>query len=160
MRDQETEMDVIVFEAGDRRFAMELRFVQEVFTLGYVTPVPLTPATVQGATNVRGRMVPVISLQPFFGAATQPHVLPGTPAILVQAEENLAALPVKRVIDVISVPRHRFERGGEGSGPLIPGSFRGAAGSIPLLDVGDALSQIRRAAEDSNRRIHERSEAR
>lgn len=156
----DTQIDVIVFECGDRRFAAELCHVQEVVTLGYVTAVPLAPSAVEGATNVRGRMVPVISLLPFFGAAAHRTVLPGTPAILLAAQDTVAALPVRRVIDVLSLPRHRFEKGGEGSGPLIPGCFRGAAGSIPLLDVVGALGRIRQTSEDANKRLLERSEVR
>ncbi len=156
----DTEIDVIVFESGERRFAMELRYVQEVCTIGYVTPVPLTPRMIQGATNIRGQMVPVVSLAPFFGAAQARAVLPGTPAILVVADETVAAVPVRRVIDVVSVPKSRFEEGGQGSGPLIPGSFRGVAGSIPLLDIRDALHQIRKATHEANQNIHQRREAR
>lgn len=156
----ETELDVIVFECGDRRFAMELHHVQEVLTLGYVTQVPLAPPSVQGATNVRGRMAPVITLQPFFGTAAPPPVLPGASAILLGVEDTVAALPVRRVIDVVSVPRHRFEPGGEGSGPLVPGSFRGPAGSVPLLDITAVMARIREASAEANLRVHERSEAR
>ena len=42
------ELDVIVFESGDRRFALELKYVQEVLTLGHVTPVPLAPPAIRG----------------------------------------------------------------------------------------------------------------
>jgi len=74
----ETEIDVIVFESGDRRFAIELRYVQEVCTLGYVTQVPLSPNTIQGATSVRGRMVPVVTIHPLFGEPSTSAVLPGS----------------------------------------------------------------------------------
>ena len=101
----DTELDVIVFECGDRRFALELHHVQEVITLAYVTPVPLAPPSVQGATNVRGRMAPVITLQPFFATASPPAVLPGASAILLGVGDTVAALPVERVVDVLSVSR-------------------------------------------------------
>jgi chemotaxis signal transduction protein len=155
----DTEIDVIVFETGDRRFAMELRYVQEVFTLGYVTTVPLAPRAIQGATSVRGQMVPVIALRPFFGATHASPELPGTPTILVRDGDRVAALPVRRIIDVVSVPAHRFEAGGEGSGPLVPGCFRGPAGSIPLLDIRDVLGQIQRASREASQSIHHDAEA-
>ncbi|MDY0001071.1 MAG: chemotaxis protein CheW [Polyangia bacterium] len=156
----DTELDVIVFECGDRRFALELHHVQEVITLAYVTPVPLAPPSVQGATNVRGRMAPVITLQPFFATASPPAVLPGASAILLGVGDAVAALPVERVVDVLSVSRRRFESGGEGSGPLVPGSFRGPAGSVPLLDIEAVIERIREASAEASRQINARSEAR
>jgi len=67
---------------------------------------------------------------------------------------------LRRVIDVVSVPQSRYEEGGQGSGPLIPGSFRGVAGSTPLLDIEAALRTVRRATVQANEAIHERSEVR
>jgi len=154
------ELDVIVFETGDRRFALELKYVQEVFTLGHVTPVPLAPPAIQGSANVRGKMVPVVSIQTLFGLPTRSKVLPGTTAILTHVGETSAALPVRRVVDVVSVPQSRYEEGGQGSGPLIPGSFRGVAGSTPLLDIAAALRSIQRASVRANEAIHTRSEVR
>ncbi|MFH2009926.1 MAG: chemotaxis protein CheW [bacterium] len=154
------ELDVIVFEAGDRRFAMELRFVQEVFALGHVTPVPLAPPAIQGAANLRGKMVPVVSVGPLFGLPSPPKVLPGTAAILATVDDTTAAIPVRRVVDVVSVPRSRYEEGGQGSGPLVPGSFRGAAGTIPLLDIEAALRTVRASSRQANELIHSRSETR
>ncbi len=154
------ELDVIVFESGDRRFALELKYVQEVFTLGHVTPVPLAPPAVRGSANLRGKMVPVISIQPLFGLPASTKVLPGTTALLTHVEKAAAAIPVARVVDVLSIPKSRYEEGGQGSGPLIPGSFRGVAGSTPLLDIAGVLRSVHRATIRANEAIHKRSEVR
>ena len=154
------ELDVIVFESGDRRFALELKYVQEVFTLGHVTPVPLAPPAIRGSANLRGRMVPVVSIQMLFGLPAKAKVLPGTTALLAHSGETSVAIPVRRVIDVVSVPQSRFEEGGQGSGPLIPGSFRGVAGSTPLLDIEAALRSVQLDSAAANEAIHQRSEVR
>jgi purine-binding chemotaxis protein CheW len=154
------ELDVIVFESGDRRFALELKYVQEVFTLGHVTPVPLAPPAVRGSANLRGKMVPVISIQTLFGLPTRTKVLPGTTALLAHVDKATVAIPVSRVVDVVAVSQNRYEEGGQGSGPLIPGSFRGVAGSTPLLDIGAVLRSVQRASVRANEAIHQRSEVR
>lgn len=154
------ELDVIVFESGDRRFALELKYVQEVFTLGHVTPVPLAPPAIRGSANIRGKMVPVVSIQTLFGLPVHSKVLPGTTALLTLVGEASAAIPVRRVVDVVSVPQSRYEEGGQGSGPLVPGSFRGMAGSTPLLDIAAVLRSVQRASVRANEAIHHRSEAR
>lgn len=153
-------MDVIVFEVGGRRLALDLSQVQEVFTLGYVTALPVVSDALRGATNLRGRMIPVVSLEPLFGLPLGSWVRPGAPAILISTGEATAAIPVQRVLDVISIPLDRYEEGGQGSGPLVPGSFRGVAGSTPLLSPEVVLQTIRRASADANLRIHQRHEAR
>ncbi len=152
------ELDVIVFEGGDRRFAIELSYVQEVFSLGYVTPVPLAPPPIRGATNLRGRMLPVISIHPLFGLPDPTTVLLGATALLVHSGQTSAAIPVERVIDVLSVDKGRYEEGGQGTGPLVPGSFRGAAGSTPLLDMDAVLRSVERACGRANESIRQRSE--
>jgi purine-binding chemotaxis protein CheW len=154
------ELDVIVFESGDRRFALELKYVQEVFALGHVTPVPLAPPAIRGSANLRGKMVPVVSIQTLFGLPAPTKVLPGTTALLANASGSSVAIPVRRVLDVVSVPRTRYEEGGQGSGPMIPGSFRGVAGSTPLLDLVAALRTVQRASIAANEAVHKRSEAR
>jgi len=154
------ELDVIVFESGDRRFALELKYVQEVFALGHVTPVPLAPPAIRGSANIRGKMVPVVSIQRLFGLPVRSKVLPGTTALLAHAGEATAAIPVGRVIDVVSVPQSRYEEGGQGSGPMVPGSFRGVAGSTPLLDIAAVLRSVQRASVRANEAIHHRSEVR
>lgn len=154
------ELDVIVFASGDRRFALELKYVQEVFTLGHVTPVPLAPPAVRGAANLRGKMVPVISIQTLFGLPTRTKVLPGTTALLAHVDQATVAIPVSRVVDVVSVSQNRYEEGGQGSGPLVPGSFRGVAGSTPLLDIGAVVRSVQRASVRANDAIHQRSEVR
>ena len=85
-------MDVIVFEVGGRRLALDLSRVQEVFTLGYVTALPVVSDAIRGATNLRGRMVPVISLEPLFGLSVGSWVRPGAPAILISTDEATAGI--------------------------------------------------------------------
>jgi chemotaxis signal transduction protein len=104
--------------------------------------------------------VPVISLEPFFGSVRGGRVLPGTSAMLVSCAEGTAAIPVRRVLDVLSVPRARFEASGEGSGPLVPGSFRGPAGSVPLLDVPRLLLAVQAAARQACEALFARVEQR
>lgn len=60
-------MEVLVFALGDERYAFPSAQVREVRPLGVITPVPGTPAFIAGVTNVRGRVVPILDLRPYFG---------------------------------------------------------------------------------------------
>ena len=61
-------VEVLVFALGEERYAVPSEQVREVRALDRLTPLPSAPAFVAGLTNVRGRVVPVLDLRPFFGA--------------------------------------------------------------------------------------------
>lgn len=58
----EEPLDVLVFAAGEERYAVETAHVLEVVPLGAPTPVPGTPPFVLGVINHRGRILPVLHL--------------------------------------------------------------------------------------------------
>src|SRR5688572_22021320 len=66
-----TVLEVVEFRLAHERYAVEGRHVQEVCTLGELTPLPCTPSFVRGIVNVRGRIVPVLDLKRFFDLPEQ-----------------------------------------------------------------------------------------
>ena len=62
----EGRLDVVEFLLAHERYAIESRFVAEVFPFGDITPVPGTPAFVVGIVNFRGNVLSVIDLKFFF----------------------------------------------------------------------------------------------
>lgn len=60
------QLDVLEFTLARERYALEIRFVREVYPLKDLTPLPCTPPFMPGIVNVRGRMLPVIDLRRFF----------------------------------------------------------------------------------------------
>lgn len=94
--------NVIVFALGQARFAVEIRWVREIFTIGWITPLPWSPRPIAGVTNVRGSIVPVL-----VGAESQvaPVHTPrsGDPAILLEVEDTRVALAVGRIDEVTTL---------------------------------------------------------
>ncbi len=62
----EGRLDVVEFLLAHECYAIESRFVAEVFPFGDLTPLPGTPAFVVGIVNYRGRVLSVIDLKFFF----------------------------------------------------------------------------------------------
>ncbi|MGN6749739.1 MAG: chemotaxis protein CheW [Xanthobacteraceae bacterium] len=54
--------DYVSFTTADQLFGLPIECVQDVFTLGKMTPVPLAGRDVAGVINLRGRIVTVIDL--------------------------------------------------------------------------------------------------
>jgi len=101
--------NVIVFALDQRLCAVELRWVREMFTLGYVTPVPSAPRLLDGIVNLRGTITPVLDLglllnevDPDRAAPTTvvPRARRGNGAILLEVEGMVAAFRVSNVEEV------------------------------------------------------------
>jgi purine-binding chemotaxis protein CheW len=60
-------LEVVTFELTSERFAVETRFVLEVMRPGDITPLPGAAEFLVGVANLRGEVLAVIDLRPFFG---------------------------------------------------------------------------------------------
>lgn len=59
-------IEIVEFSLAHERYAVETRYVREVYPLENLTPLPCTPAYVLGIVNVRGEIISVIDLKKFF----------------------------------------------------------------------------------------------
>lgn len=60
-------LTVVTFDLLPQKYAIEASFVQHVFTLTGLTPVPGTPPTIMGVVNHRGAIISVVNLKVLFG---------------------------------------------------------------------------------------------
>ena len=60
---------VVVFALGQERYAVQATFVQGIYFVEDLTPVPGTPDFVVGVMNVRGRILSVLDIHRFMGLA-------------------------------------------------------------------------------------------
>jgi purine-binding chemotaxis protein CheW len=102
--------NVIVFTVGAARYAVELRWVREVVTLGFVTAVPTAPPAVGGVCNLHGTILPVLDLAALLNppdpSSDQPAGPPprqGDGALVIEAEGMLCGLRVDQVDHVASL---------------------------------------------------------
>ncbi len=57
----------VTFITGDEVFAVDMAPVQEIIRVPTVVRVPLAPSTLEGLANLRGKVLPIISLRRVFG---------------------------------------------------------------------------------------------
>lgn len=57
----------VTFMAGDEVFAVEMAPVQEIIRVPDVVRVPLSPPTLEGLANLRGKVLPIVSLRRALG---------------------------------------------------------------------------------------------
>lgn len=59
-------IEIVEFLLADERYAIESKYIGEVYPLRNLTPLPCTPSHVLGVINLRGRILSVIDLRTFF----------------------------------------------------------------------------------------------
>jgi purine-binding chemotaxis protein CheW len=62
-RSGKNEVDVIAFTLARETYAVELKYVREVYPLRDLTPIPCTPPFLIGIINIRGEMCAVVDLK-------------------------------------------------------------------------------------------------
>ena len=95
--------NVIVFTIGAVRYAVELRWVREVVSLGFVTAVPTAPPALGGVCNLHGTILPVLDVGAVLGGPPGPPARQGDGALVLETEGVVCALRVDQVDHVASL---------------------------------------------------------
>ena len=69
--DVENVLELLEFRLAQECYAVETRFVREVYPLKDLTPLPGTPPFVLGIVNLRGHILPVLDIKKFFDLPEQ-----------------------------------------------------------------------------------------
>lgn len=97
----------VTFVAGDEVFAVDMAPVQEIIRVPDVVRVPLAPPTLDGLANLRGKVLPIISLRRIFGYAER-AADDATRAVVVDLGQPLGFV-VDRVASVVGVDVRQIE---------------------------------------------------
>lgn len=60
-------LQLVTFTLGGEEYAVDILKVQEINRMKEITKVPNAPYYVEGVINLRGKVIPVVSLRKFFG---------------------------------------------------------------------------------------------
>lgn len=125
----------VTFIAGGEVFAVDMAPVQEIIRLPEVVRVPLAPATLDGLANLRGKVLPIISLRRMFGFPEQAHD-DATRAVVVDVGQPLGFV-VDRVASVVGVEPSQIEDVGSIRSTvdtdLISGLIKGVGGHAMIM---------------------------
>lgn len=97
----------VTFQSGNEMFAVEMAPVLEIIRVPDVVRVPLAPPALQGLANLRGKVLPIISLRQAFGFAPGEHD-DSTRALVIDLGQPLGFV-VDRVASVVAVGADRLE---------------------------------------------------
>ncbi|CAK0766340.1 purine-binding chemotaxis protein CheW [Gammaproteobacteria bacterium] len=97
----------VTFFVGKEIFAVPMAPVREIIRVPAVVHVPMSPASLEGLANLRGQVLPVISLRRLFGFEDKPHD-DATRALVIDFGTP-AGFVVDRVASVVTVEADQIE---------------------------------------------------
>ena len=100
-----TDMEQFVeFEVHGQRYAFPIGKIREIVILKNVTPTPQVAAYVDGVSNLRGSIIPILNLRVLFGFESKP-VDDETRTIVVNVGEKTMGCTVDTVNQVLRVEK-------------------------------------------------------
>ena len=101
-------IQLVGFFLGEEEFGVDIQKIQEINRMVDITRVPNTSECVMGVINLRGKVVPVISLRERFGLAEK-ECDTSTRIVVVEIEGKIIGLLVDSVSEVLRIPASTIE---------------------------------------------------
>lgn len=92
---------------GGHPFLIDVMYVREIRSWSLPAPLPGCPPWVEGVCDLRGKVIPVISMVTRLGlerTRTDPTV-----TVVIEVQERLLGIAVDAVSDLVSIPLDRFQ---------------------------------------------------
>jgi len=128
-------LEVLAFLLAHETYAIETRFIREVYPLTELTPLPCTPDYISGIINIRGQILTIIDMKKFFDLPEK-GITNLNRVIVVQEEDIALGILADEIIGIRNIPE-------KGLTPPLPtmtgihaGYIKGVAGEgLILLDM-------------------------
>ena len=102
---------IVLFGLNDVLYGTDVNQVREIREVRDITPVPYAPFYVEGVTNLRGEVIPVIDLRKRFRIQEKGEDEKNKTVIVVQGEDKKAVgIVVDSVMEVMDVSEKDTER--------------------------------------------------
>ncbi|WP_370261807.1 chemotaxis protein CheW [Limnobacter sp.] len=135
----------VIFVVNGEVFAVDMSPVQEIIRVPEVVRVPMAPHSLEGLSNLRGKVLPIISLRRIFGFDEQDYD-DSTRAIVIDQGQPLGFV-VDRVVSVVAVETRLIEDvtalDGTVDTELLCGLLKNISGfdMVMVMDFGRLISR-------------------
>ena len=102
------EHQLVVFELGKEHYAVDISAVESIIKMQQITVVPHTPSFVEGVTNLRGSVLPVIDLRKRFGLSAD-TISKKSRIVVIALGKTKVGMIVDAVSEVMRVPDDAIE---------------------------------------------------
>ncbi len=130
-------LQLVSFNIADEEYGLPILKVQEIIRMQGFTRVPNSPPFVEGVINLRGKVIPVITLRKRFGLDPQPHGRQ-TRIVVAEVRDAILGFVVDSVSEVLRISPAAIEptpRLGSSHQEFIAGVVKLDGRLLILLDV-------------------------
>jgi purine-binding chemotaxis protein CheW len=135
-------LQLVSFRLGTQRYAVDILKVQEIDNMKEITNIPNVPSYLAGAINLRGKVIPVLSLRSKFGMEKNNGDEHGK-IVIIDIKGVVMGIIVDSVSDVLRIPTDMIEPPPQVSSRLHPELIMGIAklqeGLVLILDMDKLL---------------------
>lgn len=127
---------------GNERYALGIDDIHEIIRMQDVTEIPNTKPYVKGVINLRGKIVPIISLRNRFDLPEEPFTK-STRIVVVNHASEMVGIVVDRVNQVVTFAdiQPPPERIGSVQGSYFSGIGHTESGLVSILRLDQVLSE-------------------
>ncbi len=137
---EEEEM-IVEFSLGKESFGIPVKNVNEVLMPTKVTPIPRSPVYVEGITDIRGTILPVVNLARFLNIPSDDGS-EGERFIVSEFGEKRLIFHVSGVEQILSFQKVEVPEELDRTNPYVKGIVRKEDTTILLLDFQQMLEEM------------------
>jgi purine-binding chemotaxis protein CheW len=129
-------IEVVEFELGGERYALDINLVREIVEMIPITPIPRAPAFISGVINLRGEITNIMNLNTLLGLPEEE--IRDNQKIIVLVPEAAKGNNVGIIVDDVSSVRQVPEKDIENIGAGISSEFSQFVKGIIKISGDDA----------------------
>lgn len=109
MQDTSDSLQLVTFKLAEEEYGIDILKVHEIIRMMSITKVPNAPDFVYGVINLRGKVIPVISLRKRFGLDTHEDDSKNLRIVVVELNKVVIGFIVDSVSEVLKIPQDAIE---------------------------------------------------
>jgi len=99
-------VQLVVFTLGEEEYGVPIQYVKEIIRKPAVTHLPNAPRYILGVINLRGQIIPILSLRERFGLAEDRQEQ--TKVVIVEFADLVVGMEVNEVSEVLTLAGDRI----------------------------------------------------
>lgn len=135
----------IVIQLGDEQYGVDIKFIDNIVRMQHITRVPKVPEYLKGVINLRGEVIPVMSIRSKMDLPAD-TITKNTRIIILKLEiHGIIGIIVDQVKEVVTLENDQIEKvsydGKEEKINYIFGIGKYEGGLISLLDLNAVIME-------------------
>jgi purine-binding chemotaxis protein CheW len=101
-------LQLVTFRLGNEEFGIDIKKVQEINRMIDITKIPNAPPFIEGVVNLRGKIIPIVSLRTKLGFGEVERDK-ATRIMVVELKGSVLGFIVDSVSEVLRIPEAKVE---------------------------------------------------